>query len=451
MADLDYTIPDEERKRQGWMALARGSAGLLGARKGQEWGALGNGMQQGLLSLNQQQQDWYAQQAQKQRMAIAQQEMAIRQQDAQQRNDEMRRQVEDRARMQGATQGAMVQPFPSMGPPTAQGAMSVPQAQFDPQRFAANVEQFDPFKAAAYRQSLAKESPFDRPKPEHFTPESREEFARTGNWGALRAPVPTAKDSWIDVPPPAGSPPGLQWQRDVVSGQLGGVGLPAPVTNDNVSTGAGEKAFTGEYGKLQASALVKEQEAAQRAADTIVTVHQARNAMSDGAIQGGLASQKQAFLSTIKGLGFRVDDKTLANTGKLNSAMGQFVLQHAKDLGTNPSNADAARIERIVGTIDTDPGALTSLLDFMESGGRKTIQRYNGKAKQAMGNPSTFVGYDPTVQEPPAWQAPAAAEKPMAPAPRLEIEYAKQAIKRGANREAVIKRMRERGYSADGL
>lgn len=64
MDNFDMQMPDEERKRQAWLALAMGSAGLLGAPKGREWQAVGQGLQQGLLSMNQQKEDWYKQRGQ---------------------------------------------------------------------------------------------------------------------------------------------------------------------------------------------------------------------------------------------------------------------------------------------------------------------------------------------------------------------------------------------------
>jgi hypothetical protein len=77
----------------------------------------------------------------------------------------------------------------------------------------------------------------------------------------------------------------------------------------------------------------------------------------------------------------------LTNTRDFTSAAGQQLLAHAKALGANPSNADAARIEKIVGSIDTDPQALQNIMEWTEQQARRSIQLHNARVKQVEDSP----------------------------------------------------------------
>lgn len=85
--------------------------------------------------------------------------------------------------MEAARVGAMTN-IPSYGPPTAAGEMSPAVQQFDWNRYAQGVEGVDPMRALAIRQAIAPkaaEMPYDKPKPEHYTPESLAKFAASRN------------------------------------------------------------------------------------------------------------------------------------------------------------------------------------------------------------------------------------------------------------------------------
>jgi hypothetical protein len=168
---------------------------------------------------------------------------------------------------------------------------------------------------------------------------------------------------------------------------------------------AGQGSFGKQLGKDQAVFLMKEQAQAQRSADEILAIHKMRDAAEGGMYQGGGASLKEIAHNWLKGFGFVIDDATLANTGKFKSAVGKFLLDHAKELGANPSNADASRIEQIVGSIDTDPGAMQGIMDFMEESARRVIQRFGQRYNQVKQQPDIYLPYDLGVDEPPAYKS----------------------------------------------
>jgi hypothetical protein len=167
---------------------------------------------------------------------------------------------------------------------------------------------------------------------------------------------------------------------------------------------AGQNAFSKQFNKEQATILMKDHAVARKAAENILAINKMREAQEGGMYQGGGANLKATAANWLKGFGFIVDDETLANTGLFKSAAGKFLLDHAKELGANPSNADAKRIDQIVGTIDTDPGAMIKMMDFMEEMARRGIRQFNTRYKQATSQPDMFSAYDMSIEEPPAWQ-----------------------------------------------
>lgn len=149
---------------------------------------------------------------------------------------------------------------------------------------------------------------------------------------------------------------------------------------------------------------------AQAGVDTVNSIASMRDAMAGGMYAGSGASAKAAVVDLItNGFGLPLDKTKLTNTRDFTSAAGQQLLAHAKALGANPSNADAARIEKIVGSIDTDPQALQNIMEWTEQQARRSIQLHNARVKQVEDSaaeshlPSPFM-YDPRVQEPPPWQ-----------------------------------------------
>ena len=176
--------PEQARKQAMWQALAGLGAGLLGGRNWQQ--GLSRG---GLLAYDAMQgsQDRAAQDAMvalKQRMAA--QEMA---------DKDLAREKQTKLDAAAANSFIPGSPgSPEMGPPTAQGMMqpAVPPTAptFDFNKYITQVAPIDPMRAIQVQQSMAKDSPLDKPKPENYTAASLALFAQTLNFGDL---VPIAK------------------------------------------------------------------------------------------------------------------------------------------------------------------------------------------------------------------------------------------------------------------
>jgi hypothetical protein len=186
---------DEEDKRS---ALTQGllAAGLaaLGARKGSEYNAFA---QAGLLGLG-----GYGrslENATEARDRKAQREMQAQQYAQQQA--EWQRAQQQRAQMEGAQRAATLPGAPGMPAQEADspGGTYMPPTPgtpggFDRQKYGQLLETIDPMKGLAYQQAqqqlMAKDTPYDKPKPEHYTPASVAEYARTRNPAVL---VPVTK------------------------------------------------------------------------------------------------------------------------------------------------------------------------------------------------------------------------------------------------------------------
>jgi hypothetical protein len=142
-------------------------------------------------------------------------------------------------------------------------------------------------------------------------------------------------------------------------------------------------------GKDQAAILTASRKAAISATDDLTNLQQERQAIQSGT-WGGTGAQ--AKLDTVKflqawlpGLS-NLDSNKVTNTDYLISVLGKGLLTHAKDLGYNPTDADARRIEAIIGTIGKDPKALSNLVDYQEMMANRVIQRHNLLVAQAKKN-----------------------------------------------------------------
>jgi len=144
-------------------------------------------------------------------------------------------------------------------------------------------------------------------------------------------------------------------------------------------------AFGSKLGGAAATTLMESRDKANIANDTIANVQQAREAITSGAYQGTGAEAKLAVAKFVNANipGVNIDPNKVSNTDYLKSVLGEGLLKEAKTLGSNPSNADANRINDIVGTIGKDPQAMSKILDWREEMAKKAISRHNATVQDA--------------------------------------------------------------------
>lgn len=154
--------------------------------------------------------------------------------------------------------------------------------------------------------------------------------------------------------------------------------------------GEGTIAANTELGKDQAKELTASRDQAVTATTDLTNIAQARQTLSGGTFGGSGAQAKlnaaKFVQSWLPVLGGSIDPNKVTNTDYLVSVLGKGLLTHAKELGYNPTDADAARIESIVGTIGKDPQALAKILDYQEMMAKRTIERHNALVAQAQQN-----------------------------------------------------------------
>jgi hypothetical protein len=178
----DDVYSEEDRRRALTQGLLGAGLAMLGARKGSEFNAFGQAGLLGLGGYNTALRD----------ATNAREEQAMRkmreQQFAMQRAQWEQAQAE-REGMRQAHQAAIIPSVPGGEAEPREGGMTpgLPgwfndAAYINALRTNPNI---DPAKALAYQQLIAKDTAFDKPKPEHWTPASLAEYARTRNPASL--------------------------------------------------------------------------------------------------------------------------------------------------------------------------------------------------------------------------------------------------------------------------
>lgn len=144
--------------------------------------------------------------------------------------------------------------------------------------------------------------------------------------------------------------------------------------------------FNDKMATDQGDILTKSYAAANDASNAIQGIQESRKSMQSGAFQGTGADLKLSVAKFGQAIGINVDPEKVANTDYLKSTLGNGLLEKAKTLGSNPSNADASRITDIVGSIGKDPNAMAKILDWQEEMAKKAITGHNTRVGQAESN-----------------------------------------------------------------
>lgn len=167
---------------------------------------------------------------------------------------------------------------------------------------------------------------------------------------------------------------------------------PAAASASPASLAAGPSAqdqvqskFNEKMALEQADMLTKSATGAKSASDELLGIQEARKAIDSGVFAGSGANQKLAISKFINANvpGLNIDPEKVGNTDYLKSTLGRGLLEQAKTLGSNPSNADASRINDIVGDIGKDPMAMRKILDWRQDMAVRAIAQHNQKIDQA--------------------------------------------------------------------
>jgi hypothetical protein len=197
------------------------------------------------------------------------------------------------------------------------------------------------------------------------------------------------------------------FQRTSAQAQSKPAAVGIPLQNE------GSSAFQREINQKGAQNLLDSRDKARSANDELSSIYESRNAIAQGVYQGAGADMKTDAVKIANGLGIPIDSAKASNTDYLRSTLGKGMLDNAKKLGVNPTDADARRLDVIIGTIGKDPKAMDKLLDWREAQAQKVIKQHNADIESAMQGGEKFpfdLRVTPNVYTPPVNQsAPASA------------------------------------------
>lgn len=123
-------------------------------------------------------------------------------------------------------------------------------------------------------------------------------------------------------------------------------------------------------------------------------VSAAVRAMQEGALSGGGADLKQQAGKVLQALG--LDVGPTSSTDQLKNSLTGLLTDYGKILGSRVTNLDLNNVKQYVGTIDTDPNALPSILAGLSAAGIKSIQDYSSMLDKRQGMPEV-PGFNPDL------------------------------------------------------
>jgi hypothetical protein len=123
-------------------------------------------------------------------------------------------------------------------------------------------------------------------------------------------------------------------------------------------------------------------------------VASAVRALQEGALSGGGADIKQQVSKVLQAFG--VDVPSTASTDQLKNSLTGLLTDYGKIFGSRVTNLDLNNVKQYVGTLDTDPKAMASILASLSAAGIKSIQDYGSMIDARKGMPSV-PGFNPDL------------------------------------------------------
>ena len=212
----------------------------------------------------------------------------------------------------------------------------------------------------------------------------------------------------------------------------------------NVNLPPAEKAFSIELAKRDAKTLDDWRESAGKAAVGLDRVREMKRLASEGVYSGWGASGRTGVANFFETLGLPFDRTKLTNSQAYQVHAKELALSMLKEgVGASQiSDADRQYIHESVAQLETSPRARLELLTYLERRLGQSVERFNSADAYARerGGLSGF-NYQPKD-----------APKPQKLSRNQTAIYqARQAIKAGKNRDAVVRRMIEQGFDPAGL
>lgn len=329
----------------------------------------------------------------------------------------------------------------ALGPQFMQQAQTLPEGQHGPQTpggmdwggYANALSGIDPMKGLQMQSNLAQMRKKDEPEMKILPPGSVIGASRGGQF----VPFYTAPERPKD------------WQNpEYIKAQQSIRAAGRPTTNVAVH---GEKAFTTELAKLDAKQLDEWRESAVKAQGGLSRLGEMKRLAEEGTYSGFAATGRAGVANFFNTLGVPFDPSKLANSQEYTKHAKELTLTMLKEgVGaTNISNADLAFVNETVPQLETNPRARMNLLNYMERRLGDSVNRFQSADTHARQN-GGLSGFN--------YQAPRAAPQGSQGKQAGGLQRnatathkAREAIKAGKNREAVIQRLMESGFDPGGL
>lgn len=217
------------------------------------------------------------------------------------------------------------------------------------------------------------------------------------------------RDQWVTV---GNGPDGYEIQQNIKTGEKRYQQINPGVAAETLARQGSEE-------------LAKLRTAAQTQADSIARIHMLRQGLDDGIYSGRAADWQlgAAKIATASGLAGQQLKDTVGRTEAFQSFVGSQVMEMARQLGANPSNADREYAQKVAaGDIKLDENSIRRILDQNEKMARTEIQRYNDRASAVVPNvpgarASGATAFYGPIQQPAEYQRQAAASPTVQPAP----------------------------------
>lgn len=389
--------------------LSAVGAGLAGARRGGTWNAVGSGLLGGVQGYAQAQD----QAMQKKRFDTLQQMSDLQFKQAQQAQA-------DQDAIRGLAKSSYTAPSMSMGDvmsapgaagPTNARAELLPKTQgtFDTQGFINGVMGINPLEGMKLRASLAKESQFDKFKPENYTPQSVAQAMQTGDYsklvrqdklhfadngggivglnpftGAQVSATDKTGDPFSDLV--VRGPDGRLVPNSALVGAKSQIAK-AGKTDVNLAVNT-EKSLLTTMGEGLGKQLDASLAGAQSAQNTINTAGQIKQLVEGGKVITGPGADYRVTLARLGealGVGGKDNAEKLANTAQLVQGLAKTELDSAKSLAGQGPVTDFERtlIRRAAaGDLSMTTSELTTLATALDKSGRARIKQHQAQVQR---------------------------------------------------------------------
>lgn len=185
----------------------------------------------------------------------------------------------------------------------------------------------------------------------------------------------------------------------MTGGMSGSVPAPSGVPGVQVPYNTASKAADKGTRESDVKTFEVAREQAKSAASALNQIAQMRQSIKSGTFSGGYANLQERVAAFAGPLGIPIDQNRLSDTQYVKSTLQNLIVPQVKKLGVNPTDADAKRIEAMVGSITTDPGAFDKIMGLLEKSAKKDMDTFRRMDSHIRKN-NSLAGFDYQLEQP---------------------------------------------------